>query len=69
MERHYLSGSQIRDPDASKAKSKQDLSFWEGSKNEARPHRTAQLPTLAAFPPWGSSEGAGRVTSPGGKCT
>ena len=24
-------------------------------------HRTAQPPTLAAFPPWGNSEGAGRV--------
>jgi len=24
-------------------------------------HRTAQLPTLAVFLPWGSSEGAGRM--------
>jgi len=24
-------------------------------------HRTAQLPILALFPAWGSSEGAGRI--------
>lgn len=28
---------------------------------------TAQLPTLAAFPPWGSSEGAGRLALAGCK--
>jgi hypothetical protein len=30
-------------------------------------HRTAQPPTLAAFRPWGSSAGAGRVRPAGRK--
>jgi len=32
-------------------------------------HRTAQLPTLAASLPWGSSEGAGRMPLTAGKIT
>ena len=31
-------------------------------KGDEQAHHTAQLPTLAAFPPWGGSEGAGRVS-------
>ncbi len=29
------------------------------------PHRAAQPPTLAVFPPWGGSAGAGRATPTG----
>ena len=36
-------------------------------KKKTGPHRTAQLPTLASFPTWGSSEGAGRAALPGTK--
>ena len=30
-------------------------------KRGEKPYRSAQLSTLAAFPPWGSSTGAGRM--------
>jgi len=37
-------------------------------KRGEKPLRTAQLSTLAAFPPWGSSTGAGRMALTSGKC-
>jgi len=40
-----------------------DSSLKEGEES----YRTARPPTLAAFPPWGDSEGAGRMTLTGGK--
>jgi len=38
-----------------------------GKTKSEESHRTAQPPTLAAFLPWGSSEGAGRMTLTGHK--
>jgi len=39
-----------------------------GKKRGEKPLRTAQPSTLAAFPPWGSSTGAGRMALTSGKC-
>jgi len=36
--------------------------FFSSEMKSERTYRTAQPPTLAAFPPWGSSEGAGRMS-------
>ncbi len=41
--------------------------FHSSIKKSEETHRTAQPPTLAAFLPWGSSEGAGRMTLTGCK--
>ncbi len=38
-----------------------------GLKKCEESYRTAQPPTLAAFPPWGGLEGAGRMTLTGAK--
>jgi len=37
-------------------------------KRGEKPYRSAQPSTLAAFPPWGSSTGAGRMALTSRKC-